>query len=140
GGAVTTHVDLATLGSLSLANACCAIGTKVYVGTFNSSAYNATGVTPCEVFEWDTVANTGRLVVNLPPGGFAPSAVPWNAGIVNMAQDPLRPGILALQGVYGDLMYVDPVANTVVNTVFTGVTNSPVTTLVSGTVNSFTCD
>lgn len=135
GGPVTTVVDLATLGAVSLANAVCAIGTKVYVATFNATT---TATTPCEVFEWNTLTNTGRLVLNLPPGGFIPTPPAWNAGIVNMEEDPLRPGILALAGVYGDLIYVDPVANTVVNSFWTGTLNG--TALGSGTINSFTWD
>jgi len=139
GGPVTSVLDIATLGATGLANACAVIGTRVFVATFNSSPAN-TATSPGELIEYDTATNTGRIVLNLPPGGFAPGGNPWNTGIVNMYEDPLQPGILVLQGVYGDLLRIDPVAGTVVSAVWTGVINAAGNALVSGTVNSFAFD
>jgi hypothetical protein len=139
GGPVTALLDIATLGATGLANACAVIGTKVFVATFDSSPAN-TAPSPGELIEYDTATNTGRLVLRLPPGGFAPLGNPWNTGIVNMHEDPLQPGILVLQGVYGDLLHIDPVAGTVVSAVWTGQLNAAGSGLASGTVNSAAFD
>jgi hypothetical protein len=139
GGPVSMDLDLATVGALGLANAVAAIGTKVFVATFNSSPAN-TAVTPGELVEFDTATNTGRLVMSLPAGGFAPNGNPWNTGIVNMEQHPLQPNLLALCGVYGDLLYVDPVAGVVTQAIWTGLRNAGGNALASGSVNSFSFD
>ncbi|MCA8978357.1 MAG: hypothetical protein KDC98_26750 [Planctomycetes bacterium] len=139
GGPVTLELDIATLSATGLANACAVIGTKVFVATFNSSPAN-TATSPGELIEFDTVTLTGRIVLNLPPGGFAPVGNPWNTGIVNMVEDPMAPGILVLQGVYGDLLRIDPALGTVVSSTWTGLLNAGGNALASGTVNSFSFD
>lgn len=138
GGPVAIDLDLAALGAANLANACTAIGTKVYIATFNSGSA-ATAVNPGEVFEFDTVANTGRLVTTLPAGGYVSGTTTFSPGIVNMIPDTQIPGLLVLEGVYNDLIRVDPVNNTVVSAVWTGVL-STAGALQSATVNSFQYD
>lgn len=139
GGPVTTRLDLATLGATGLANAVTSIGSKVYVATFNSSP-TSTATSPGELFEYDVPTNTGRLVMNLPPGGFQPVNNPWNTGIVNAEPDPLVPGSVMLQGVYGELLSIDPVAGTITSQVWTGLYNAGGNALASGAVNSFSWD
>lgn len=137
GGAVTLDLDLASLGAISLANALCEMNNKIYCATFNSGSNAAT---PCELFEFDPITGGGRLVMNLPQGGFAPNATPWNIGCVNMRPDPTNPGVLVIQGVYGEVMKVDPATATVVSQVWTGVHNAAGTGIASRTVNSFDWD
>lgn len=139
GGPVTARLDLATVGATGLANAVTSIGTKVYVATFNSSPV-ASATSPGELVEYDTATNMGRLVMTLPPGGFQPNAAPWNTGVVNAEPDPMVPGNVMLQGVYGDLLSIDPVAGAVTSQVWTGLYNAGGNALASGTVNSFSWD
>ncbi|MBK8976286.1 MAG: hypothetical protein IPM29_10180 [Planctomycetes bacterium] len=139
GGAVQAELDITTVGATGLANACCAMGGKIYVATFNSSAAS-TATSPGELIEYDPGTMAGRLVMTLPPGGFDPSGNPWNTGIVNMLPDPLNPGTVVLQGVYGDLLYIDPATATIVRQDWTGTKNAAGTGLASGTVNSFAWD
>ena len=139
GGPSQVHLDLATLGGIGLANAICELGGKIYCATFNSSP-SSTATTPGELFEFDPATSGGRLVMNLPSGGFSPNGNPWNTGIVNMAADPQNVGGLVLQGVYGELLEIDPATATVTRQVWTGVHNAGGNALASGSVNSFAWD
>jgi hypothetical protein len=57
-----------------------------------------------------------------------------------MRPDPLRPGVLVLLGVYGDLLYINPTTATVVRHDWTGTKNPGGNALASGVVNAFAWD
>jgi hypothetical protein len=139
GGAVADELDCSTLGALGLANALCAMGGKIYCATFNSSPANS-ATTPGELIEYDPVLRTGRQVMRLPAGKFDPVNNPWNTGIVNMRPYALQPGVLALLGVYGDLLHIDPATAMVVRHDWTGTKNAGGNALASGSVNAFDWD
>lgn len=139
GGPVSVDFDLATAGAIGLANALAELNGKIYCATFNANPAN-TATTPGELVEFDPSTGSGRLVMNLPSGGFAPNGNPWNTGIVNMHPDPLVGGRLVLQGVYGELLWIDPAAGTVAAQVWTGVHNAGGNSLASGSVNSCSWD
>lgn len=134
GGAVTEELDLSTVGATELANAVAAIGTKVYVATFNSSS---TPTRTGEIVVYDTVTKKGSLLMRLPRGKRQFSATGFfNTGIVNMHA---RGGLLYLLGVYGDLLVVDPAAKKVLRHDFTAPRTSPTLTGFN-LVNSFAWD
>jgi hypothetical protein len=111
GGAIVVDADLTTIiGWVGLANALAAIGTKVYVAGFDSG----TGVTTGSLLEWDTVTNTGTIVLQLPKGKFLSGASTFNTGIVYLVPHPDVPGQLILVGVYGDILYFDTASRMIV--------------------------
>ena len=114
GGPVTTVLDVSTLsGYTGLANALCAIGTKVYIGNFDSGAV---ATTPGCVVVYDTVANTGSVLATLPQGKYISGTTTFNTGLVHMQAVA---GKLHLIGVYGDYLIMDT-AGTVLSHVFSG--------------------
>lgn len=122
GGPVTTALDLTTLsGWTGLANALCVVGTKVYVGAFDSSA---TAATPGCIAVYDTVANTGSVLVTLPPGKFVSGTSVFNTGLVHMQNVG---GDIHAIGVYGDYL-VYTTAGVLKSHEFSGAINGATTT------------
>lgn len=139
GGPVADELDLSTVGMTELVNGLCDIGGVIFCASFNSSPGNtATG--PGELVQYDTMSQTGSLVMSLPVGKFDPNGNPWNTGIVNMMQYPAQPNLLALLGVYGDLLLIDPFNATVVRHDWTGTKNAGGNALASGSNNGLAWD
>jgi len=128
GGAVQTHLDIGTVQAIGLANALAIIGNVVYVATFDVSTTTTSGG---ELVAYDTISKASRLVLLLPRGKYQPTTTTtYGCGIVCMHPDPNTAGQLALCGVYGDLLIVNPDQKngyknpTVVSHLFTGSKNT----------------
>jgi len=128
GGAVTTELDIGSVQAVNLANALAIIGNVVYVATWDVSTTTTNGG---ELVAYDTSSKKGALVMQLPRGKYAPTATTtYGCGIVCMHPYPEVAGQLALCGVYGDLLIVDPDQKNgyqnpkVVSHLFTGSTNT----------------
>lgn len=107
GGAVKTELDISTLQipSTSLANALAIIGNVVYVATWDLSSTTTNGG---ELIAYDTTSQKAVLAMVLPRSKYVPSTTTIGCGIVSMHPYPEVAGQLALAGVYGDLLIVDP--------------------------------
>lgn len=108
GGAVNQVVDLGTVsGVFGLANAVTAVGSKVYVGTFDSGSTNPPG----EIVEYDVTTQQTVKLMDLPKSKLGSGTT--NFGIVKLREHPLRPGNLVALGVYGDVLEFDSTGATV---------------------------
>jgi hypothetical protein len=136
GGAVVVDVDLTTVTNYNgLANSLCAIGRDVYVASFDSST-SAT-VTGCLV-KWDTTTNTATVVMQLPKSKLG-AVTPSNFGSVWIIPHPDQPGNLAICGVFGDILVVNPTTAAIVSHTFSGFNTSPTAGL-TNLLNSFGYD
>ena len=137
GGAVTVISDLSALsgyiGGSGGANAVAAVGTKVFVATFDATtSATATG---CLIVH-DTIANTTAVALTLPPGKTPSGTTAFvNTAIVHMH---VIGGMVHLLGIYGDRLIVDPTTVTLVRHEYAGAVNG--TTLASALLNSFDVD
>lgn len=136
GGPVTAELKLASVtGAVGLANAVAAIGTTVYVATFDSGTVATnTG----SLIAYDTVSKTGKLVMSLPQGKFISGTSTFNTGIVHARVHPTMKGTLILQGVYGDWLVVDVLTPKIVSHGYAGFVTS--TSNLTNLVNSFDVD
>ena len=115
GGPVTTVLDLTTItGWNGLANALCIVGSKVYVGAFDSGAV---ATTPGCIAAIDRVTNTGSILLALPQGKYISGTTNFNTGLVHMQG---RGTQIHAYGVYGDYLVIDTVTATVVSHEFSG--------------------
>ncbi|MBK8979187.1 MAG: hypothetical protein IPM29_25100 [Planctomycetes bacterium] len=115
GGVVTTVRDLTLLpGWSGSANACCALGSNVYVASFDWSTLPSS---PGCLVEHDTTRGTTRVLMAFPSSRYPSGAGPHNLGVVHMQAYGSR---LILIGVYGDKVTVDPVTAAVVTHVYSG--------------------
>lgn len=133
GGPVQQELDLGTLtGVPDLANALTMLGSKLYIGTFNSGPITTTNTTSGHLVEFDIASSKGTVVMPIPLGVWQTNSTngAWSMGVVNMHAHPDKPGLLALFGVYGDYFEIDPIAKTLVTREFTG------PTLINGGNNS----
>lgn len=132
GGAVTKVLDLSLLtGYNGLANALCVVGTKVYVGTFDSGNLAAT---PGCIVVYDTATSTGSVLRQLPQGKFIGGSTPFNTALVAMQNVG---GSIHCLGVYGDYLVFNT-AGTLVSHDFSGFTADGWTT--ANLSNSFDFD
>ncbi len=126
GGAVVTDVDLLTVAGVNgLANSICAIGTKVYLGMFDSGATANTGT----LVQWDTVASAASVMLQLPKSQYVSGVNVFNVGPIHAVVDPDNANRIILVGVYGDILHVDVVTATVVRHDFSGAIAAGVVTL-----------
>lgn len=94
---------------------------------------------------YDTTTKVGKLILTLPPSQYSSATTQYGLGVVQMHEHPAQPGRLAIAGVFGDLVVVDPdranghAAPKVLSHAFTGVQGSATTTT-SNLVNSFHYD
>ncbi len=105
GGKVQADLDIGTVRATMFANAVAVIGKVVYVATFDFTTAARIGG---ELVAYDTVAKKGTLVLKLPKGKYTSTTGTFGVGVVGMHPHPDMAGMLALAGIYGDLMIVDP--------------------------------
>ncbi|MHC5070787.1 MAG: hypothetical protein ACYTGO_09915 [Planctomycetota bacterium] len=128
GGAVQIDLDIGTVQVTNLSNAVAILGNVVYVAAWDVSTTTLNGG---ELVAYDTITKRGTLVMQLPRGKYKPNATTtYGCGIVCMHPDPNNSAQLALAGVYGDLLIINPDQKnghknpTVVSHLFTGGTNT----------------
>jgi hypothetical protein len=136
GGPVTTIADLTALtgwiGGSGGANAVCALGTKVYVASFDATT---TATARGCLVEHDTVANTTNVILTLPQGRTPSGALFISTAIMHMQAIG---GRIHAFGIYGDHLTIDPATATITSHEYAGAVSG--TTLSSALFNSFDYD
>ncbi|MEM7201673.1 MAG: hypothetical protein AAF628_15500 [Planctomycetota bacterium] len=106
GGEVRRELDVGRFTSVR-PNAVAAIGSTIYIATYNVSTFGETSL----LLAFDTTTRQGDVVMALPRSLHNGS----NYSSVSMIPFAAQPGTLAILGVYGDVLVVDPDTRSVVS-------------------------